>query len=188
MRFIWQLAKKELQPTLAMWMMFTVAVIMSMVTYLHSGNYGFLDNIMNTADLIYVSSVTLAIIFMGDTSSKINRFDLACLVVVVIFIVFWLITKNHIVTNLLIQSIMVIAYFPVVKRLITTRQNSESFLIWTGMMIAPALSLLSSKGLLATIYSVRAMICIALLISLMTWVEFKGGKAGSAKATVNTPE
>ena len=172
--FIRQLVKKEIKPALAMWIMFSVAVIMSMITYLHSGDYGFLDNIMNTVDLVYVLSVTLAIFFLGDGNSRINRFDLICLVVVAIIIVFWIVTQKHVVANLMIQSILVIAYFPVVKRLITTRENSESFLIWTGMMIAPALSLLSSNGILATIYSVRAIICIALLLSLMAWVEFSG--------------
>ena len=180
-RFIWQLVKGEIRPALAMWIMFSVAVIMSMVTYLQSGDYGFLDNIMNTVDLIYVLSVTLAIVFFGDASSKISRFDLVCLVVVLIIILFWIFTQNHIVTNLLIQSILVIAYFPVVKRLIKTRENSESFLIWTGMMIAPALSLLSSEGILATIYSVRAIICIALLLSLMAWVEFSGNKKAGTR-------
>jgi uncharacterized membrane protein len=147
---------------------------MSLVTYLLSGDFGLLDNIMNAVDVVYVLSITAAIAFWGDISSKINRFDGACLGVVVVIIIFWIFTQNHIVTNILIQSILVIAYFPVVKRLIKTRKNSESFLIWTGMMLAPALSLLSSKGILATIYSVRAIICIALLLSLMAWVEFSG--------------
>jgi hypothetical protein len=173
-RFIWQLVKNEIRPALAMWLMFSAAVIMSMVTYLHSGDFGLLDNIMNVVDIVYVLTITVAIAVWGQHSSKFTPFDMACLGVVVIIIVFWIFTQNHFVTNILIQSILVIAYFPVVKRLIKTRENSESFLIWTGMMIAPALSLLSSKGILATIYSVRAMICIALLLSLMAWVEVRG--------------
>jgi len=36
-----QLVKKEIRPALAMWQMFSVAVIMSMVTYLHSGDHLF---------------------------------------------------------------------------------------------------------------------------------------------------
>jgi hypothetical protein len=51
------------------------------------------------------------------------------------------------------------------------------------MMIAPALSLLSSEGILATIYSVRAIICIALLLSLMAWVEFSGNKKAGTRGT-----
>jgi hypothetical protein len=60
----------------------------------------------------------------------------------------------------------------VISRLWKTRENGESFLIWIGMMLAPILSLLSSKGLLATIYSVRAIVCIFFLLMLMLRVEY----------------
>ena len=48
------------------------------------------------------------------------------------------------------------------------------------MLLAPALSLLSSKGLLATIYSVRAIICIVLLMLLMLRVEYLKKKVVNA--------
>jgi hypothetical protein len=102
-----------------------------------------------------------------------------------VIVIFWIYTRNHIVTNILIQCILVIAYFPVVKRLIGTRENSEPFLIWIGMLIAPVLSLLSSKGLLATVYSVRAIICVGLLLLLMLWIEVSGKKRKAGKQTAN---
>lgn len=129
-----------------MWVMFSIAVGMSLITYLMEGNYGFLDNILNTVDLIYVIAISAAIAIFGDKSSKITRFDKGCLLVVLIIVVFWIFTQSHIITNILIQCILVIAYFPVVKRLLDTRENTEPFLIWTGMLIAPVLSLLSGKG------------------------------------------
>ncbi len=184
-RYIWQLVKNEIKPALAMWVMFSVAVIMSLVTYLSESNYGFLDNILNTVDVIYVVFISVAIAIWGDKSSKITRFDIGCLVVVGLIVVFWLFTQNHLVTNFLIQSILVIAYFPVVKRLMETRENTEPFLIWTGMLIAPVLSLLSSKGLLATVYSVRAIICVGLLLLLMLWVEVSGKKRMRSNMEIN---
>lgn len=166
-----------------MWVMFSVAVVMSLITYLMEGDYDFTDNILNSVDVIYVISVSVAIAIFGDNSSKISRFDFGCLVVVALIVVFWLFTQNHLVTNFLIQSILVIAYFPVVKRLFQTRKNSESFLIWTGMLIAPVFSLLSSKGLLATVYSVRAIICVGTLLLLMLWIEYSGKNRKRAEET-----
>ena len=173
-RYIWQLVRKEINPALAMWIMFSIAVAMSLITYLKEGNYEFTDNILNSVDVIYVITVSVAIAIFGEKSSKITRFDLGCLIVVGLIVVFWLFTQNHLVTNFMIQTILVIAYFPVVKRLFETRVNSEPFLIWTGMLIAPVLSLLSSKGLLATVYSVRAIICVGTLLLLMLWIEVSG--------------
>ena len=180
-RYIWQLVRKEIQPALAMWIMFSIAVAMSLITYLKEGNYEFSDNILNSVDVIYVVTVSIAIAIFGEKSSKITRFDLGCLVVVGLIVVFWLFTQNHLVTNFMIQTILVIAYFPVVKRLFETRVNTEPFLIWGGMLIAPVLSLLSSKGLLATVYSVRAIICVGTLLLLMLWIEITHRKRKKLK-------
>jgi hypothetical protein len=183
-RYTWLVVKKMVKPALAMWVMFSVAVGMSLLTYLAEGNYGFLDNILNTVDLIYVIAISLAIIIFGDKSSKISKFDLACLGAVLLIVVFWILTQNHLVTNFFIQTILVIAYFPVIQRMLKTRENSESFLIWGGMLIAPVFSLLSSKGMLATIYSVRAIVCVGLLLVLMLWVEFSHKKGRKSEIPV----
>jgi hypothetical protein len=176
--------RKEIQPALAMWIMFSIAVAMSLITYLKEGNYGFSDNILNSVDVIYVITISVAIAIFGEKSSKITRFDLGCLIVVGLIVVFWLFTQNHLITNFMIQTILVIAYFPVVKRLFETRVNSEPFLIWVGMLIAPVLSLLSSKGMLATVYSVRAIICVGTLLILMLWIELTEKKRNKSNLPV----
>lgn len=171
-KYISQLVKQQTKPALAMWIMFSVAVGMSMLTYLAEGDYGFLDNIQNTVDLFYVATITVSILIFGDKNSKISRFDMACLGAVLLIVIFWIFTQNHLITNFLIQSILVIAYFPVIQRMIKTRKNNESYIIWLGMLVAPAISLLSSKGFLATLYSVRAIFCIGILLIFMLWIEF----------------
>ena len=180
-KYIWQLVKKQIKPALAMWIIFTVAVGMSLVTYLAEGNYGFLDNIQNTLDLVYVVTISIAVVILGDKSSKISRFDILCLTAVMLIVIFWIFTQNHLVTNILVQSILVIAYFPVVQRMLKTRENTESFIIWVGMLVAPLMSLLSSKGMLATVYSVRAFLCVGFLLLFMLWIEVSGRKTKMAE-------
>lgn len=159
-----------------MWIFFTIAVAISLTTYLKSDHFSFLDNILNTTDLAMTFIVTTAIWIFGDHTSRFSRFDSGCFVAVMVILGFWLVTKNHVVTHILTQAILVIAYFPVVSRLWKTRENTESFAIWIGMLLAPMLSLLSSKGTLATIYSVRAIVCILILLMLMLRVEYLGKK------------
>ncbi|HNV52814.1 MAG TPA: hypothetical protein PLH91_12980 [Tenuifilaceae bacterium] len=175
-RYCWLLYKKEIKPALAMWLFFSIAVTMSLVTYMAEGNHGFLDNILNTADIVYVVTVTIAILIWGDKSSRFTKFDTGCLVAVILIVLFWIITQDHIITNFCIQGIMVISYFPVVKRLLESRENTEPFSVWFIMMLNPAISLLSSKGTLATVYSVRAIICVAVLMLLMLRVELLARK------------
>ena len=169
----WQIVKQKIKPSLAMWVFFTIAVVGSLLTYLSEGDYRLADNILNATDILLVGSVSVMIFLFGDKSTKFNAFDKGCLVAVLVIVVFWLLTQNHVVAHLLIQAIMVIAYFPVVRRLWTAQENTESFIAWIGMMIAPLVSLLSSKGMLATIYSVRATVCTGLLLLLMLRVELR---------------
>lgn len=164
--------QKKIKPALAMWLFFNLAVIMSLITYLGESNFGLWDNILNTTDILLTATVTVFIFIYGDHSSKFNKFDIGCLVAVILIIFFWLLTKNHLVANLLVQSIIVIAYFPVVRRLIVSKENTESFTVWIAMIIAPVFALLSSKGFLATVYSVRAIICVGLLLILMLRIEY----------------
>lgn len=174
--YCWLTYRQRIKPALAMWIFFTIAVAISLTTYMESDNFSLFDNILNTTDLALTVFVSVAIYLFGDHTTRFSRFDKGCLVAVMVILLFWFITKNHIVTHALTQGILVIAYFPVVSRLWKTRKNSESFVIWAGMLLAPMLSLLSSKGLLATIYSVRAIICIVVLMLLMLRVEFLAKK------------
>jgi len=175
-RYCVLLYKQKIKPALAMWIFFSIAVGMSLITYLAKDNFSIWDNILNSTDLILVVTVSIAIAIWGDKTSKFTKFDTGCLIAVIVAVVFWAITQNHLITNLSIQMIMVVSYFPVVKRLIETKENTEPFSVWILMMIVPAFSLLSSKGLLATIYSLRAIICVALLLSLMVRVELLKNK------------
>lgn len=176
--------RQKIKPALAMWIFFTIAVCISLTTYLKSANFSLMDNILNTTDMVLAVCVTIAIYLWGDHTSRFSSFDKGCLVAVLAILLFWFVTKNHVVTHTMTQAILIIAYFPVVSRLWKTRQNGESFVVWIGMLLAPALSLLSSKGTLATIYAVRAIVCILVLLMLMLRVEYlarKELKKASAK-------
>ena len=168
--------QRKIQPALAMWLFFTIAVALSLITYKSSGDLKFVDNILNTTDLVYVLTVTIAIRIYGDSSTKFNTFDLICLGAVLIIFVFWILTQNHFISNLLVQFILVIAYFPVIKRFFKTKKNTESFTIWLLMLVVSSISLLSTKGILATVYSLRAVISIGLLLLFMAWLELSQKK------------
>jgi hypothetical protein len=173
LRYVWLIRRDKISPALAMWVFFTIAVVGSLLTYLSEGDYGLMDNILNSADLLLCGGVALAIALWGDRSSRFNRFDLGCLGGVIAILVVWAATRQHAMAHLAIQLILVIAYFPVIKRLWRADRNTESFTMWIGLMLAPMFSLLSSKGDLATIYAVRAIISTALLLVLMIRVELR---------------
>jgi len=170
-RYIYLLYHKKISPSLAMWTFFTLAVGISLFTYFADGNYSVSDNILNFTDLILVVVISIAILIWGDTSTRFNRFDLVCLCVVLCIIAFWAISNNHIITNYAVQTIMVISYFPVIKRMISQNKNTEDFPVWIALLIAPCVSLFASEGWLASVYAIRALACTGTLLVLMLRIE-----------------
>jgi hypothetical protein len=172
-RYCWLIWKRRIKPALAMWVFFSIAVGGSLVTYLSSGDYTLLDNILNTSDFVLVVIVSVFVFIFGGRSTRFNRFDIGCLVAVLGIMAFWLISQHHVVSHVSIQVIMVIAYFPVISRIWKSNENTESFAAWIGLFLTPCISLLSSKGVLATIYSLRAIISTSILLALMVRAELK---------------
>ncbi|MBW2407261.1 MAG: hypothetical protein JRF17_07820 [Deltaproteobacteria bacterium] len=183
-RYCWLIRKERIKPALAMWAFFSIAVGGSLVTYLSAGDYSLLDNILNTSDLVLVVTVSVFIFIFGDRSTRFNRFDLGCLIAVFIIMVFWLLSQHHVASHVSIQVILVIAYFPVISRIWRSNENTESFAAWIGLFLAPWFSLLSSKGVLATIYSLRAIISTSVLLALMFKAELKQRKDRESKPAI----
>jgi hypothetical protein len=181
-RYVWLLRKHRISPALAMWVFFTIATVGSLLTYLGEGRFSPLDNILNTADILLVAGVSVAILLYGDRSTRFTPFDFGCLGAVLVIVLVWAFTQRHVIAHSAIQAILVIAYFPVVRRMWTTNRNTESFSMWIGLMLAPVFSLLSSKGLLATVYAVRAIACTAALLLLMIRAQWKDREAALAQS------
>jgi hypothetical protein len=176
-RYTVVIRRGSIKPALAMWVFFSIAVGGSLFTYLSEGDYSLLDNILNSADLLLCVYVAVIIVVFGDQSTRFTRFDRGCLVAVLAILAFWAVTHRHAEAHLFIQLILVIAYFPVVNRLWNAERNTESFAVWIGLLLAPIFSLLSSKGTLATVYAVRAIVSTSLLLALMARAEIRSRKA-----------
>lgn len=159
-----------------MWTFFSMAIAISLITYFASGDYSFSDNILNITDLMLVMGVSISILIWGDKSTRFTKFDLGCLIAVIVIILFWVISNNHLITNLSVQGIMIISYFPVVKRMIQQQKNTEDFIVWTISLLAPIFSLFASKGFLASVYAIRGMTCAGTLLLLMLFFYIKNNK------------
>jgi hypothetical protein len=176
-RYIYLLYHKKISPSLAMWTFFSLAVGISLFTYFAEGNHSIADNMLNFTDLILVVSVSIAILIWGDTTTRFNQFDAGCLVAVLCIIAFWGISNNHIITNYSVQSIMVISYFPVLGRMVNQKKNTEAFSVWIMMLVAAGISLFASKGWLASVYAIRAILCTGSLLLLMLRIEILSRKS-----------
>ncbi len=178
-RYVYLLYNKKISPSLAMWTFFSLAVGISLFTYFAQSDHSISDNMLNFTDLIMVVSVSVAILIWGDHSTRFTQFDMGCLAAVIGIIVFWGISNNHIITNYSVQSIMVISYFPVLRRMTHQKKNTEAFSVWIMMLVAAGISLFASKGWLASVYAIRAVLCTGALLLLMLRIEIINRKKSS---------
>lgn len=165
--------RKKINPSLAMWVFFSIAIGGSLSSYLLDGDFSPWDNILNTSDILLCSSISLTIIFFGDSSSHFNKFDLTCLAGVSLILLFWFFSKAHFVTNISLQLIQAIAYLPVINRMWKAGENTESFSTWILLFLVSLISLFTAHGTLAVIYSLRALVCVTILLFLMIRIEVK---------------
>lgn len=174
--------KKRIEPSLAMWLFFTIAVVGSLFSYLLEGGYSPLDNILNTSDIILCSVLSLVIFLFGGNEARFNRFERICLAIVLLILTYWYFSKAHFATNLSLQLIQFIAYVPVYNRMWKAGRNTESFMTWILLLLVSGLSLFTAKGTLALIYSSRATFCVGALLLLMIRLEMKNQKKKPAEA------
>lgn len=167
---------KRINPSLAMWVFFSIAIAGSLSSYLLDGDYSPWDNILNTSDILLCSSICLTILFFGDSTSHFNKFDLGCLAGVSLILLFWFFSKQHFITNISLQLIQAVAYLPVINRMWKAGENTESFSTWILLFIVSAVSLLTAHGILATLYSMRALVSVSILLFLMIRIEVKRSK------------
>lgn len=98
-RFVYLIRRLKIQPVLAMWLFFLLAIATSFISYLRNGGAGAAGNILNATDLFLATSVVVSILIYGEKSSDFNKFDLVCLVLVIIIMIFWFATGAHFMTN-----------------------------------------------------------------------------------------
>lgn len=169
--YVYLIISGVIHPTLMTWVMFCIAVFLSFATYWSSKKHSFLDNICNTVDLISVVVITTSIIFFGkNIRFSVNAFEIICIVLSLVILFFWRMTKKHETSNMFLQVVMSIAYFPMFYQLYNSSTSSESLTTWSILWVASIFGVLTGyfgKDKLAIIYSGRSLIMISILIMLI---------------------
>lgn len=176
-RYSWLTYQGEIQPVLATWLLFYVAIILSFWTYWSSEKHSLISNVQNAVDTIAVGMILFSIIFLGkNVRLGFNGLELGCLIASGAVLVFWKMSKLHEVSNLTLQGIMAIAYLPTLYQLWQAAKNTESFGPWIVGWIASATALVPAimdRDKLAIVYAARALIFTSILLGLMIRLELR---------------
>lgn len=169
--YVWLIMQNEIQPVLTTWILFCVAVSLSFRTYWSSKKHSVVGNIGNFIDLGVVWLILLSILLFGkNINFAFNTFETCCLVASLGILLFWKLSKQHMLSNIALQVIITVAYFPTIYRLWYATQNTESFSVWSIWLIGVSASLATvilHKDTLGIIYSSRAFVLVLIIMILM---------------------
>ena len=98
------------------------------------------NNIAMHAGFVNVTIVTIAVIgtalWKGNFVTDFNSFHYFCLGLSAFILFIWKVTKNPVLSFLLMQLIAIIAYLPMFSRVLTMDIQTESNVMWIAILLA----------------------------------------------------
>lgn len=176
-RYCYLIASGEIHPVLATWLLFSLATGVGIWTYMRADSKrDIVTNIANTSDVFATWSILLFLLFFGKgTRYVFNPFEILCVVAVVVILIYWRLSKRANASNIAINVILVIGYFPTIAWLWESVDNTESFSVWTIVLISSLIALynpIKQRDWFALLYASRAVVLVSIVIGLMVRIEY----------------
>jgi len=179
-RYTYQIWKHEISSTLSMWIIFSLGTGLSLTTYTIAEKYDFRSGILNTLDVVGTATIVLAIIIWGKHGMRFRPFEKWYLGGVGAIIAYGLLSGNAWTSNVFTQVLISVGYFPTIQNLLTEKRNTESFTAWGLNALAGLIALypaIVNGNSLAILYSVRSIISILVLLTIMIYYEVHSKRA-----------
>jgi hypothetical protein len=178
-RYIYQIWKRDISPTLSTWIIFLLGTGLSLGTYAIAKEHDFQSGILNSMDVIVVTSVLLAIILWGKRVVRFESFEKWYLCGVGAIVVYGFISGDAWNSNVLAQILITVGYIPTIQKLVKNKRNTESFTGWGGSLLVSLVALYpaaTNGNALSVLYALRAIVLIIVMLSFMTYYELRSRK------------
>lgn len=173
--YSYQIWRQKVIPTISTWITLLTGTGLSFTTYVLAANWDIRSGINNTVDFASALIIFVATLCWGKRQMRFKPFEKWYLLGVATIVFYGTISTNAWNSNILTQVLIAIGYIPTAHNLIHQKQNTESFFTWSCGLVASTLSLypaLNEGNKLAVLYSIRGIMSVILLLSLMTYYQF----------------
>jgi len=165
------------KPILATRIFLLLAFLLSALTsYEQTGSHGLLANLLNIVDFLSVLATFFAMAFSKNKNREFTNFEKICLYFVIAIFLVWIVSRQNILANILIQIILVIAYLPTLIHLWKSQNNTESLSAWSLDFLASIFGMIAPlqiMALLPLIYGIRSTISTFLVMALIFRIQFR---------------
>jgi len=169
-QYIVQIIRKKISPTLSTWIMFSTATALNAASYLKATDGDVVSGVLGLSDAMICFLIVISIVVFTRQKTRFKPFEKYYLLAAGVVVLFWLISVDAFTTNLLVQLLILVGYFPTVQNLLAAEKNPESFVAWGLVLLASMVSLypaISGDKVLAIIYSIRSMVMVSFVLILM---------------------
>lgn len=156
-------------PTKSTWIIFTAMIGLNAVSLMSAQ---FDIGILYSAFDFFTCLLILTAVFWRSWREKIRfkKFEKYYLLGFLICVIFWFLSSDAFVANLVAQFLLVVGYIPTIHNIVSAKRSLESKFSWTIWTFGSLLSLypaIANQNTLAGIYALRAFAMCLVMIFLI---------------------
>ena len=174
--YVYQISRRQVSPTLSTWIILVVATSLNVASYLVATRVDVLSGALGLTDAFVCWFILIVTVLSSGSKIQWQTFEKYYFTASGVIVLFWMISRSAFTTNLLMQILITVGCSATIQSLLYTSENHESFLFWGLVLVAATLSLYPAAvdgNLLALIYSIRSIIIVCVILSLMVRVHRK---------------
>lgn len=174
--YSYQTYKGVIQPALSTWIIMLTGTSLSLITFLLASNWDIKSGILNIADVMTCIILLTTTIIWSKSKVRFRPFEKYYLFCIVGILIVWFVSRNPYISNLLVQLLILIGYFPTIQKLISEKKNTESYSAWFIALSSGfigAIPVLESRNFLSFVYVGRTIIMISIILLLMYFYDRK---------------
>ena len=168
--YMYQISRRQVLPTLSTWIILVVATSLNVASYLAATRVDVISGVLGLTDALVCWFILIVTVISAGLKMQLQTFEKYYLTGAGVIVLFWIVSRNAFVTNLLMQLLITIGCFSTIQSLLYADENHESFIFWGLVLVAASLSLYPAAvdgNLLAVIYSIRSIVILCVILSLM---------------------
>lgn len=178
--YCYQILREEVHPPPATFIILSFTFPLALYLYTQKPDWSFSANIGLTVGVVSVWVVSVFLIaklfIQKKLSIEVNLFQRITILVSLIILLFWFITKDQLTAYILLQISALVSYIPVIKNLWNAEKNRDSIMFWGSLFLSTCVASYAAyerNDIQSWIYIIRAIPSTMVVLLMMIRIELR---------------